>query len=137
MRQLRMIWMALMGGVASYTAVVFVLVSLGTLALGSLPANIVNAAAGGVLVYMALGVAIRRTMLARLPPDGDDESRLTHYRSAVLIPLALMESGGLVIITLGMLSSSPTWVLAGGGAALAMMWMSRPNATEAGLAPEA
>ncbi len=44
-----------------------------------------------------------------------------------------MESGGLAVITLGVLASSTTWILAGGGAALGMMVLAKPNREEAGI----
>jgi hypothetical protein len=47
--------------------------------------------------------------------------------------MVLMQSGGLIVITLGLVSSSPTWILAGGGAAVGMMALARPTAEETGI----
>jgi hypothetical protein len=131
-RQLRIVWLAMCVGVATYTVVIFALVSAGTLALGVLDKSIVNVVASGVIVYMAAGLAVRRAMIARIPAGADPQARLAKYWTATIVALALMESGGLIVITLGMLASSPTWILAGGGAALGMMLLARPGQSEIG-----
>lgn len=135
-KQIRFVWFALVTGVASYTIVVAALLVTGVVALDVYPRRIVNLVAPGVMVYMLAGLVIRRMMLSRLP-EGDSDARLAHYRSATLIALALMESGGLLIVTLGMISNSPAWALAGGGAGVAMMLLAKPVAAEAGLDGEA
>ena len=132
-RQLRLIWLALMGGVATYTLVVVGLVGTGAIDMGLIAAPVVRLAAMAVLVYMFAGIPLRRAMLTRIPPDAEPERRLALYRGATLVGLGLIESGGLMIITLGMLASSPRWVLVGGASAVAMMIAARPRAVEVGI----
>lgn len=125
LRQVRILWGAFMGGVALYTAVGWYVARSGVLASEGLDPGIVNAVATGVLVYMIAGVVFRRALVARLPRT-DAAARSERYRVATMIGLALIESGGLVIITLGVLSHAPAWVLAGGSSALVMMLFARP-----------
>ena len=128
--QLRIIWAALVGGVATYTVVVFGLLRFGGLDFGVLAPGVLNVVAAGVLLYMGAGVLLRRVMIARIPTDAAPDVRIGQYRAATMIGLGLTESGGLIVITLGMLGSQPGWVLAGGGAACLMMFLARPTAGE-------
>ena len=85
------------------------------------------------MLYMAGGVFIRRLMISKIPTQAPAQERLSSYRTASIVALALMESGGLIVITLGLLSGAATWVLAGGGAAAVLMFLARPNAEEIGM----
>jgi len=128
--QLRIIWAALTGGVAVYTIVTFGLLTTGTIGFGVLSPGVLNIVAPGVMLYMGAGVFLRRSMIARIPSDAPREVRIGQYRAAIIIGLGLTESGGLIVITLGMLGSEPMWVLAGGAAACIMMFLSKPSADE-------
>ena len=130
--QLRIIWAALVGGVAVYTLVIFGLLTTGAIGFGFLPPGVLNVVAAAVMLYMAAGVLLRRAMIARIPSDAPRDVRIARYRAATIIGLGLTESGGLIVITLGMLGSEPTWVLAGGGAAFVMMFLARPTAEKIG-----
>ncbi len=130
--QLTIVWGALVAGVLAYTTVLFVLVSNGTLDMAVLPPRVMSFVGAGVLVYMVAGVFVRRALVARIDPALDRERRLAAYTTATIVGLGLTESGGLVVITLGMLSGSPRWVLAGGLAAAALMLGARPNGAELG-----
>ena len=131
--QLRVIWMAMIGGTASYTLVIFALVSLGTIAVDALPAAVMRVAGGLAILLMGGALFLRRALVARIPSSADRKTRLTQYGTATIVGLALMEGGGLVVITLGLVSSSRTWILAGGGAAVGMMTLARPTTEEAGI----
>ncbi len=132
LRQLRLIWAALVGGVATYTLVIFGLMKSGSLGLGTLDPSLMNIIGGLVVLYMAAIVLVRRMMIARIPADADSNDRLARYRVATIVGLGLMESGGLIVITLGMMSDAATWVLAGGGAAATLMFMARPSEADLG-----
>ena len=87
----------------------------------------------GVLAYMVGGVFVRRTMVERIPRDAEPEARMAAYQTAVILGLALSESGGLILVTLGMLTGASTWVLAGGASAAVLMFMARPTGEEIGV----
>ncbi len=131
--QLRVIWMAMIGGTASYTLVIFALVSLGVISVDALPAAVVDGAGGLAILIMGGALFLRRALVARIPSSADRDARITQYATATIVGMVLMESGGLIVITLGLVSSSPTWILAGGGAAVGMMALARPTAEEAGI----
>lgn len=131
--QLQVIWGALVGGVVLYTLLIFVLMTAGTLDIASLDPSIMNMVGAAVMVYLVGGIIVRRTMVGAIPDDADRSDKIQRYRVAIIVPMALMESGGLIVITLGLLSGSATWVLAGGGAAAALMLMARPSADEIGI----
>ena len=107
--------------------------SLGTVAVEALPAVVTTVAGGLAILLMGSALFLRRALLAGIPRSADREARLKQYRTATIVGLALIESGGLVVITFGLLSSSPTWILAGGGAAVGMMALTRPTTEEAGI----
>jgi len=134
LRTLQIIWVALVGGVVTYTAVVFGLLRTGAAPEASLDASIMNLIGAGVLAYMIGGVFVRRAMVERIPRDASPEARMAAYQTAVIVGLALSESGGLILVTLGLLSGTSTWVLAGGASAAVLMFMARPTGDEIGVA---
>ena len=123
----------MIGGTASYTLVIFALVSLGVVSVDALPAAVMDGAGGLAILIMGGALFLRRALVARIPSSADREARITQYATATIVGMVLMESGGLIVITLGLVSSSPTWILAGGGAAVGMMALARPTAKEAGI----
>ena len=131
-RTLQIIWAAMVAGVVIYTAVVAVVMRTGSTPSASLDPSIMNLIGAGVLAYMVGGVFARRTMVERIPRDAAPEARMGAYQTAVIVGLALSESGGLILVTMGMLTGAPTWVLAGGGAAAILMFMARPTGEEIG-----
>ena len=133
LKQLQVIWGALVAGVVLYTAVIFVLMTAGGVRFDALDPAIMNLAGAGVKLYMAGVVLARRLLIARIPAQAPAEERLASYRTASIVALALMEAGGLIVITLGLLSGASLWVLAGGGAAAALMFLAKPTADEIGL----
>ena len=130
---LRVVWTAMVGGVVVYTVVIFGLMSTGTLSLGVLGGGTVNVVGAVVMAYLALVVVGRRAIVSKIASEPDAEARLARYRVATIATLGFMEAGGLMVITMGLLSDGATWVLAGGGAAAALMFLARPSEEEAGL----
>jgi hypothetical protein len=133
MKELRLIWFALVGGVVAYTMATLGLMASGRLDLSSIDPVVMKVAGPFVLLYMGAGLILRRALVAAIPPDAAPEAKLAKYRSATIIGLALPESGGLVLITLGLMSGAATWVLAGGGGAVVLMFVARPSGAEVGL----
>jgi hypothetical protein len=122
-----------MGGVASYTVISICLLTIGGVHFGVIGPTPVRVGAVVAILYMAAAVLVRRRLVTSIPRGADDETRLGRYQAATIVGLALLESGGLVVITLGMLADAPGWILAGGTAAIWMMILGRPRAEEAGL----
>lgn len=131
--QLQVVWGALVGGVVLYTLLLFGLMTAGVLDIATIDPAIMTWVGAAVVVYMGAGLLVRRSMIAAISPEMDRERRLAQYWLAILVPLGLMESGGLVLVTLGMLTGSAMWVLAGGTAAALLMFLARPSEREAGL----
>ena len=76
---------------------------------------------------------VRRKLIAQVSHEAPPEVRLAAYANAVIIGAALPEGGGLVLITLGLVSGSASWIIAGGLAASVLIWQGRPRADEIGL----
>ena len=132
MTTLRAVWGALLGSVVVYTLLIWALMWTGTLGMEVLPTSIMSLVGAAVLVYMVAGVFVRRALVARIDPSLDREARLAAYTRATIVGLGLTESGGLILITLGLLSGSPTWVLVGGLAAAVLMLGGRPDESDLG-----
>lgn len=128
--RLQVIWLALLGGVATYAAVAVGLLTLGDVDLAVLSPAVVRVAAVAVVLYTFGAELTRRRMVDAIPRNADDETRLARYQVAMIVGLALLESGGLLLVTLGMLSGAPGWALAGGAASLWMMARARPRPDE-------
>ena len=130
---LRIIHAGLIGDVFLYAVVATFLVLTGFRDSGAAPPIPMEYAGAGMLLVMASGVAIRRTMLAQVSLDDPPEIRLPAYANAVIIGAAVPEGAGLMLITLGLLNASVTWIAAGGVAAAFLIWQGRPRADEIGL----
>ena len=129
-RQLRIVWAGMIGGTVTYTAVVYVLISTGTVEMAAFGPDVMNVVGAVVMLQMVGAVFLRRRLVAAIPDDAAPEVRQARYGSATIIALALMEGGGLLLITFGMMTGAATWVLAGGGAAAVLMLFARPSEEE-------
>ena len=132
-KTLQVIWAVMLAGVVTYTAVLFVLVRLGMVDMRVLSPSILTVGAAAVLVYMAGVTVVRRRMIEAIPAGASQDTRFARYQTATIVGLALLEAGGLLLISLGILADSSIWVLAGGGASLWMMALARPQRSEAGI----
>ena len=132
-KTLQIIWAAMLAGVVAYTAVLFVVLRLGMVEMPVLPAWVMTVGASVVLVYMAGVTVVRRRMVEAIPAGAAQDTRFAQYQTATIVGLALLEGGGLLLISLGILADSSIWVLAGGGASLWMMALARPQRSEAGI----
>lgn len=132
MKQLTTIWAALVGGVVLYTGIIGGMLATGRLVMSNLDPAVMNYVGAAVIVYMMVAVFARRTMLAQIPADADPDERFQRYRLVTIVALAMMETGGLVVITAGMMAGSAQWVLAGGAAAAGTMYLARPSEDELG-----
>ena len=130
LRQLRIVWGAMIGGTVTYTAVVYVLTATGTVEMAAFGQDIMNIVGAVVMLQMVGAVVLRRRLVAAIPSHAEPDVRRSRYASATIIALALMEGGGLLLITFGMMTGSATWVLAGGGAAAVLMLFARPSEDE-------
>ena len=133
-KTLQIIWAAMLAGVVAYTAVLFVVLRLGMVEMPVLPAWVMTVGALVVLVYMAGVTVVRRRMIEAIPAGASQDTRFARYQTATIVGLALLEAGGLLLISLGILADSSIWVLAGGGASLWMMALARPQRSGAGIA---
>ena len=133
LRELRIVWVAIAGGTVLYTLVAFGLVATGVVAMQGLPWLPMDVVGAAMLLYLAGTVFVRRRMVAGIDRDASVERRTAAYATAVIVGLALTEGGGLFLITLGLVTGSATWILAGGLGAAAVLWMAHPTGEEVGL----
>ncbi|MEM7415759.1 MAG: hypothetical protein AAF389_09710 [Gemmatimonadota bacterium] len=132
LQQLQVIWGALVGGVVLYTVLIFSLITAGVLDVATFDPDVMTFVGAGVMVYMVAALIVRRSMVAAIPADADPDTRVSRYKVATIVPMALMESGGLLLVSLAILTGAATWALAGGGAAAVLMFFARPSADELG-----
>lgn len=133
LRELRVVWAAILGGTVLYTLLAFGLVASGTVDMGGLDAISMNVAGAVVLLYMAGTVVVRRRMIGQIDPDDPAELRRSAYATAVIVGVALTEGGGLILITLGLVTGAATWILAGGLGAAFIILLAKPTGEEVGL----
>ena len=133
LRELKIIHAALMGGVLVYAGLATFLVVTGFDGFGGAPPIPIEYAGAVMLLLMAGGAVARRRLVAQVSLDDPPEVRLPAYANAVIIGAALPEGGGLLLITLGLMSASASWIIAGGLAAAFLIWQGRPRAEEVGL----
>ena len=126
MKPLQVIWLGLMGGLVAYACVAVALVTVGGLDIGGLPPIVVIVTRVLPLVIMGLGLWMRRALLAQIPRDLPAGERETRSQTVTLASLALIEGGGILMITTSMIVGAPAWILIGAGAAVLLMVMARP-----------
>lgn len=133
LKRIRLIWGALIAGVLCYTALAWVLASFGGVGSDLLPTSVMNGAGALAIAMMAGAQVLRRTLVRRIPRDLPPDQRVARYLTATLVGLATIESAGLLVISLAMVSGAASWILAGGGAAAVLMLTARPSEAEIGL----
>ena len=126
MKPLQVIWLGLMGGLVAYAFVAVALVTVGGLDIGGLPPIVVIVTRVLALVIMGLGLWMRRALLAQIPRDLPAGERETRSQTVTLASLALIEGGGILMITTSMIVGAPAWILIGAGAAVLLMVVARP-----------
>ena len=128
-RSLTIIWAALCSGVALYTLVVFGLTLTGSVE-PALPGIAMTIAVPFALLWLGAITLFRRSAIRNLVAVLEPPQRFEKYRIMVITMLAMMEFGGLMMITVGLMTGEPGWVLAGGGAATFLMVRARPSIGE-------
>ena len=128
-RTLTIIWLALMGGVAMYTAIAFILTTQ-VLTDPPLDAGLIPLVGLAVIAPLTLSFVLRRVLVDRIPPGADDAARVGGYRLAVLVSLAIAEGAGLLLVTAAMMGGTTLWVLAGGVGSVLVMAMQRPDLSQ-------
>ncbi|MDX1647608.1 MAG: hypothetical protein R3304_10725 [Longimicrobiales bacterium] len=129
-RALRVFWTLMIVTTLVYTGVVYGMMATGSVDVAAFDSSIMNVVGASVMVLLVGALVVRRRMLAVIPQDATPEERISRYGRLSVIAMAIMESGGILVITFAMLSGSPTWVLAGGGAAAILMLMAKPSREE-------
>ena len=133
MRQLRIIWAALVVGTLLYTVLVVAVTLTGVADIGTLDPALLNYAGAAVMVYLVAGVFIRRRMIANIDRNAPPEQRLAAYSTATILGAGLTEGGGMLLVTLALMAGSATWALTGGLAAVVVMVIGRPNEADVDL----
>ena len=132
-KTLQVVWGALMAGVLVYAVVVYCLVIFGGAVLSLAPRRALTFVGPVAVVGMIVGTMVQQRLVRAIPPGLDPAERMARYASAVILGLAVTEGCGLLVVTLGLLASAPTWGLIGGLIAIGVMALSGPNRREAGL----
>jgi hypothetical protein len=94
LRSFRIVWVALVMWVATYTLTAFGLMVWGPLDLSVIGTGAVRIVAGGVVLYMVAAVILRRRLVVSIPRNLDLDTRLQRYLVATIVGLAMLELGG-------------------------------------------
>jgi uncharacterized protein YycO len=132
-KQLRIIWAALVVGTLLYTVLVVAVTLSGIAPIGTLDPALLNYAGAAVMVYLVVGVVIRRRMIANIDRDAPPDQRLAAYSTATILGAGLTEGGGMLLVTLALMAGSATWALTGGLTAVLVMVIGRPAEEDIGL----
>lgn len=133
LQRLRLVWGALVAGVVTYTTLAWAFATFRGVGIDLLPAGVMNAAGAAAIAMMASALLVRRTLVQKIPHDLPADERIARYQTATLVGLASLESVGLLVISLALVSGATSWILAGGGAAAVLMVTARPREAEIGL----
>ncbi len=134
-KQIQVVWLGLVAGLGAYTCTAYVLLALAGVELALVPPAVMPYVAAGAVALMLAGVSLKGRMVAMIPSGLEPAQRLERYTTAVVVGLALVEGGGVLVLTLSLLAGTSSWVLIGGGLGVAMLVWSRPRREEAAGAP--
>jgi hypothetical protein len=126
MKPLQVVWLGLIGGVVAYACVAVVLIAVVGLELGGLPPIVVIGTRVLALVLMGLGLLARRKWPSLIPHDLPASERESQEQTMAIASLALIEGGGILMITTSMIAGAPAWILIGAGAAVLLMVLAKP-----------
>jgi hypothetical protein len=127
-RTTRLIWLALMAGVAAYAGVTWYLTSTNDMALG-------GAGIPRVLLWIALGYMIASIAAAPVVEQAvwKNATAGTHaeiaraWSTEKIVGLAIREGAGLLGITVALLMGSGTWAVLFGAAAVGSIFLAAPE----------
>ena len=127
-RTTRLIWLALMAGVATYAGVTWYLTSARVMALG-------GAGVPRVLLWVALGYMIASIAAAPVVEQAVRKNATTRTPAEIarawstekIVGLAIKEGAGLLGITVALLMGSGTWAVLFGAAAVGSMFLAAPE----------
>lgn len=127
---MRIVWLALMAGVALYAGVAWVLVAIVHLDLGMsgspLP-RLLPWITGGGVILLGVGLSVARRGEEPADREAPPEAKVDRYFMLRLVGVAIEESVGLLVVTVSLLAGAANWALAGGLAAVAVMAVSGPQ----------
>ena len=125
-RQLRIVWFALMMSVAAFAGVVWFLLRSDGLELGhTLSRGALTYGAIVTVMILPLAQIVRRKVQA-VPPRATAEEVTRRWRAGWIVGQALREVVGILGLTLALLAGSITWVWAFAAASLVSMLLSPP-----------
>ena len=126
MKPLQVVWLALIGGVVAYAGVAVALITVGGLEIGGFPPVMMNFIGPLALALMGFGLWARRSWVQRVPRDLPPDEQESRHQGIVIATLGLIEGGGILMTTTGMIVGAPAWILVGAGAAVVLMVMAKP-----------
>ena len=125
-RQLRIVWFALMMSVAVFASGVGFLLRSDGLELGqTLSRGVLTYGAIVVVLILPLAQIVRRKVQA-VPPRATAEEVVRRWQTGWIVGQALREVVGILGLTLALLAGSITWVWAFAAASLVSMLLSPP-----------
>jgi hypothetical protein len=132
-KTLQLVWAALMFGVASFSIVVYSILTFTGVQIAALPADIMPYVVPIAFLGMIAGSIVRRRLIDAIPRDSTSEARMERYTTATIVGCAMTEGFGLLVIVLSLVTGAAMWALVGAGLALGVLAMASPDRREAGL----
>jgi len=126
MKPVQIVWLALIASTVVYACVAVALITVFGVEIGGLPPVVMNVVGPLALGLMGFGLFARRRWLGLIPRDLPAHEREDQQQAVVISSLALIEGGGILMTTMGMIVGAPAWILVGAGAAVLVMVMARP-----------
>jgi hypothetical protein len=125
-RQLRIVWFALMMSIAAFAGVVWFLLRSNGLELGqTLSRDALTYGAIVTVLILPLAQIVRRKVQA-VPPQATADEVTRRWQAGWIVGQALREVVGILGLTLALLAGSITWVWAFAAASLGSMLFSPP-----------
>jgi hypothetical protein len=132
-RSLQIVWVALMFGLATYTIVAYCVLAFGMIETPMLPTSVLRIAGAVAGAIMLGGLFARRTMVQAIDPSASPAERLRDYARATIMGLGLVDLGGFLMVTLGIVSAAPMAPLVVGSAGVGALALARPKREHIGL----
>lgn len=131
LRGVRLLLLAMAGGVLAFLAVAIFLVRSGEgLAPGAVPAGALPAVGVAVLVMLLTAPVVQRSLARVGDPGATPPERISRWRVAAIVGAAVREGAGLLGIVAGLLAGSPLWIGLLGGAAVVSLLLALPGGDE-------
>ena len=121
------IWLSLSSGLVIFAAVMYALLTTGSLDVDALDPSLLVIVAPVLMVMMAGGIVLGPRLQGVIPREASPEEKVQRYQVARIVAMALQEGPALAIIVISALAGSRNWIIGAAALGVWTLFLARPR----------